>query len=261
MFRLLEPTAGAVYFDGCNLLSLSPSRLRRKRREFQIVFQEPYASFDPRMTIRQILTEPYVAHGLGTPAERDSRVLELIDSVALDRAFLDRQPGSLSGGQQQRVAIARALALNPRLLLADEPVSALDASVQAQILNLLADLQKRLSLTIILISHELPVVHYLCTRVAVMYFGRVVEEAPTELFFRQAKHPYSRALLANIPRIDLSKGKGKRPLTGEIPSPTNPPAGCSFHPRCPEVHERCRREVPELENCDRENRVACFLYT
>jgi oligopeptide/dipeptide ABC transporter ATP-binding protein len=251
--RLLEPTAGFIFFEGTDLMILSPAELRRKRREFQIIFQDPFASLDPRMTIRQILAEPR--------RDREAWIEDLLDSVALDPSLSDRRPALLSGGQQQRVAIARALALKPRLLIADEPVSALDASVQAQILNLLADLQRRLDLALMLISHSLPVVHYLCDRVAVMYLGRIVEEARADTFFREPKHPYSRALLESMPRMDLTQMREKPSLPGEIPSPVNPPPGCAFHPRCSQAWDRCQREVPELEVIEEKNKVACFLYT
>jgi len=200
--RLLEPTAGSILFNGVDLLSLNPSALRRKRREFQIIFQDAAASLDPRMTLRETLLEPFEVQGVATLPERESRVRELLEAVSLDPALLDRLPGSLSGGQQQRVAIARALALKPRLLIADEPVSALDASVQAQILNLLLKLQNRFGLTLILISHSLTVIHYLSTTVAVMYLGRIVEEGPTGQFFTYPRHPYSQLLLQSMPVLD-----------------------------------------------------------
>lgn len=259
--RLLEPTSGSVYFDGVDLSLLPASELRSKRREFQIIFQDPFGALDPRMRIRQILEEPFEVHGLGTRRERSAWIADLLDSVALDPSLADRLPVALSGGQQQRVAIARALALKPRLLIADEPVSALDASVQAQILNLLADLQRRLGLALILISHSLPVVHYLCERVAVMYLGRIVEESGAEAFFREPKHPYSRALMASMPTMDLSLPKAKLSLPGEPPSPVDPPPGCAFHPRCPQAWDRCQLQVPQLEVVEEKNKAACFLYT
>jgi oligopeptide/dipeptide ABC transporter ATP-binding protein len=259
--RLLEPTSGSVYFDGEDLSQLSPPELRRRRREFQIIFQDSAGALDPRMTIGQILEEPYEVHGLGTHRERQSWISQLMQSVALDESFARSLPGSLSGGQQQRVAIARALALKPRLLIADEPVSALDASVQAQILNLLADVQRRFDLALILVSHSLPVVRYLCERVAVMYLGSIVEESRAEDFFREPNHPYSRALLASMPRLDLTQPGGKPSLPGEPPSPVDPPPGCAFHPRCAEAMDRCRAEAPRLEMTEEKNKVACFLYT
>ncbi len=258
--RLLAPTAGEVLFDGCDLGSLSPAELRRKRREFQMIFQDPQGSLNPRQTVRQILSEPYEAHGLGSAAERDTWIGELLSLVALDRSLSSRRPAELSGGQQQRVVIARALALKPRLLIADEPVSSLDASVQAQILNLLADLRKSLRLTLVLISHSLPVVRYLCSRVVVMYLGRIVEDAPAAEFFARPSHPYSRALMTRVP-LPARPGDGTPPLPGEIPSPLSPPGGCAFHPRCESAVERCARERPELLRTEKNRRVACFLYS
>src|SRR5687767_15136976 len=199
VLRLLEPSSGSIEFDGADLHSLPPADLRRKRREFQMVFQDPLASLDPLMTVRQILQEPFQAQDMGTRRERAVWVEELLDLAELDPALANRRPAHLSGGQQQRVGIARALALKPRLLVADEPVSALDASVQVKILNLLADLQKRYQLTLFLISHSLPVVRYLATRLAVMRAGRIVEESPADSFFAGPKHPYSRALLESTP--------------------------------------------------------------
>jgi|SRR6266540_4014052 len=259
--RLLEPTAGSILFNGVDLLSLNPSALRLKRREFQIIFQDAAASLDPRMTLHETLLEPFEVQGLATPPERESRIRELLEAVSLDPTFLDRLPGSLSGGQQQRVAIARALALKPRLLIADEPVSALDASVQAQILNLLRELQKRFGLTLILISHSLTVIQYLSTRVAVMYLGRVVEEGPTAEFFGCPRHPYSQLLLQSMPVLDPSARREKTSIGGEIPTPAAPPAGCHFHPRCPRVMSECRRTYPGLVSWGQDTRVACFLYT
>jgi len=259
--RLLEPTSGTIEFDGQDLRRLAPSALRRKRREFQFVFQDALASLNPRMTVREILLEPYQAHVLGRREERKEWVSGLLRAVALDDGLADRHPGDLSGGQQQRVGLARALALRPRLLIADEPVSSLDASVQAQILNLLADLQKSFGLTLILISHSLAVVHYLCTRVVVMYLGRIVEDAPAEVFFDRPRHPYSRLLLATSPGLAPGQSVPSVTPAGEIPSPSSPPPGCPFHPRCPQVLERCRSLRPQLAAEENRARVACFLYT
>lgn len=258
--RLQEPVAGSISFDGCDLLRLPPAELRRRRREFQIVFQDALASLDPRMTVSEILAEPFEVHGLESGSARDDRVLELLVAVALDSGILDRQPAELSGGQQQRVAIARALALKPKLLVADEPVSALDASVQAQILNLFGSLRQRFGLTLILISHSLPVIQYLATRVAVMYLGRIVEEAPADEFFRAPRHPYSRALLDSVPTMDSEQDRTTPALSGEAPSPASPPPGCAFHPRCPRAFARCAEETPALRP-GQSGKVACFLYT
>jgi oligopeptide/dipeptide ABC transporter ATP-binding protein len=225
-----------------------------------MVFQDALGSLDPRMSVEQVLDEPLQVHGLGSRTERRERIRELLQAVSLDNSLLSRRPASLSGGQRQRVGIARALALKPKLLVADEPVSALDASVQAQILNLLLDLQERFTLTLLLISHSLAVVHSMCTRVVVMYLGRVVEEAEAEAFFNGPRHPYSSLLLASAPSMAAGAAAGA-PGGGEIPSPANRPPGCAFHPRCPRAAERCRGRVPELVEISQGNKVACFLYS
>jgi oligopeptide/dipeptide ABC transporter ATP-binding protein len=258
--RLLEPTAGAVYFDDRNLLGLTPAELRLRRREFQMVFQDTLASLDPHLSVGQILSEPFAAHRMGTRSERESWVRALMEAAALEAGLINRRPAQLSGGQQQRVVIARALALRPRLLIADEPVSALDASVQAQILNLLAGMRRQYGPAMILISHSLPVVHYLCSRVAVMYLGRLVEVSSAEVFFSRPRHPYSQALLRSMPTLD-SALEGRRPgLQGEVASPAHAPSGCRFHPRCPEAFGLCRTRTPELKTIEGQNQVACFLY-
>jgi oligopeptide/dipeptide ABC transporter ATP-binding protein len=257
--RLQEPAAGSVFFDGVDLLRLSAAELRTRRCEFQIIFQDPLASMNPRMTVGEILGEPFVIHGRLDARGRRERIPQMLREVALDDSLIPRHPGELSGGQQQRVAIARALALKPRLLIADEPVSALDASVQAQILSLLADLRQRLGLTLILISHSLPVVRYLCTRVAVMYLGRIVEEAPADEFFSAPRHPYSRALIDSIPVISMESRGARTVLAGDVPSPAAPPPGCPFHPRCPRAFGRCRTEIPILQSGP-SSKIACFLF-
>ncbi len=257
--RLLEPEAGSILFEGTDLSRLSGPELRKIRRNFQMIFQDPAASLDPRLTVAAAIAEPLEAHRLGTRRERGLRVAELMESVALDPGLADRRPAMLSGGQQQRVVIARALALRPRLLIADEPVSALDASVQVQILNLLADLQRRLGIALMMISHSLAVVHYMCSHIRVMYLGKIVEESAAEPFFRGPQHPYSRLLLACMPVHPGSEFAVLAPR-GDIPSPANPPRGCSFHPRCDHAMERCRAECPELIDLGAGRRVACFLY-
>jgi len=258
--RLLEPDSGSILFEGTDLSRLPASELRQRRRSFQMIFQDPLGSLDPRMTVESAIAEPLEVHRLGDRRERDLRVAELMASVSLDPALSGRRPHLLSGGQQQRVVIARALAFRPRLLIADEPVSALDASVQAQILNLLLDLQQRLGLTLMLISHSLAVIHYMCSHVRVMYLGKIVEESPVERFFRGPEHPYSQMLLESMPGRLGSEFIAGMPGDGDIPSPANPPAGCSFHPRCARAMERCRRQCPELIERPDSQRVACFLY-
>jgi oligopeptide/dipeptide ABC transporter ATP-binding protein len=260
VLRLIAPDEGSVFFDGCDLLRLPPAELRARRREFQLIFQDAFASLDPRMTVREIMAEPFEIHGLLDRSGRERRALELLRSVGLDGGLLPRRPAELSGGQQQRVAIARALALQPRLLVADEPVTALDPSVQAQVLNLLAELRKPFALTLILISHSLPMIRYLCTRVCVMYLGRIVEEAPADEFFRAPRHPYSQALLESTPAMEQDGGRKKTILPGDVPSPISPPRGCPFHPRCARAMAECRVEPPRLKACEN-SKVACFLYT
>jgi oligopeptide/dipeptide ABC transporter ATP-binding protein len=255
---LQQPAAGSVCFDGCDLSRIPAAELRQRRREFQMIFQDSFASLDPRMTIGEILAEPFIIHRLATQRTCRDKVMGLLADVALDRSLVTRYPNELSGGQQQRVAIARALALQPRLLVADEPVSALDASVQAQILNLLADIRKRYGLALILISHSLPVVQYLCSRIVVMYLGRIVEEAQSEEFFLRPGHPYSQALLDSMPIMRMGSAKSKPALMGDLPSPAAPPPGCAFHPRCPKASARCMKEIPKLEAIQNK-KVACFF--
>lgn len=258
--RLLEPSSGSIYFDGHNLDSLSHAALRAKRREFQMVFQDPYASLNPAMTVEELILEPLRIHKIGTRETQTQHLRELLDAVSLSELLVKRRPLELSGGQQQRVGIARALALKPRLLIADEPVSSLDASVQAQILNLLADLKRKYELTLILISHSLCVIHYLCTRISVMYRGRIVEEAPAAAFFKQPRHPYSKLLLDTMLILDSSQRNGTHLAGPPVAFSLNAPLGCSFHPRCPRALELCRAEIPCLKEVAPGEKVACFLY-
>jgi len=260
VLRLIEPTGGAVLFEGEDLARLPPAALRRRRRQMQIVFQDPYASLDPRMTVAEIVAEPLAIHGEGTRAERRARALALIERVGLRPEHAGRYPHEFSGGQRQRIGIARALALAPRLVVCDEPVSALDVSVQAQIINLLQDLQAELGLSYLFVAHDLGVVRTISTRVAVMYLGRIVELAETATLFDRPRHPYTLALLAAVPRAKPG-APPPRPLAGEVPSPIDPPAGCHFHPRCPHAVERCRVEAPALRTLDSGHSVACHLAT
>ncbi len=260
LLKLLDPTSGSVRFEGRDLAGLGRGQLRELRRRMQIVFQDPYASLNPRMRVGRIIGEGIEVHRLANGAEARQKVLALMERVGLDADAYDRYPHEFSGGQRQRVGIARALAVGPRFIVADEPVSALDVSIQAQILNLLTELQKELNLTYAFISHDLRVVEHISHRVAVMYLGRIVEEAPASLIYGAAKHPYTQALLSAVPRIAGTNSKASRiVLSGDVPSPIAPPPGCPFHPRCPVAEERCRREVPELSKREPEHRVACHL--
>lgn len=257
LIRLYEPTAGEIAFEGKNFLQESGSSLRALRKDIQMIFQDPYASLDPRMTVGQIIGQPFDIHRTLAGAEKEKRVKELLEKVGLRASHINRYPHEFSGGQRQRICIARAIALNPKLIICDEPVSALDVSIQAQILNLLQDLQKDLGLTYIFISHDLSVIEHFCDRVAVMYLGRIVEIATREELFKNPKHPYTQALLAAIPQMGAGKKKMKKSLAGEVPSPISPPSGCAFHPRCPHVSDVCRQKTPVLQGPDNQ-KTACF---
>jgi oligopeptide/dipeptide ABC transporter ATP-binding protein len=257
LLRLEEPTAGRVRFDGEDLGGFDPARLKRFRREAQIVYQDPYSSLNPRRTIGDLIAEPLDIHRVGAPAERRERVAWLLKVVGLLPEHGRRYPHEFSGGQRQRIVIARALALNPRLLLADEPVSALDVSIQAQVVNLLKELQARFQLTYVFISHDLGLVEYICDRVAVMYLGRLVELAPKPELYREPLHPYTQALLSAAPVPDPKARRNRILLAGDVPSPVNPPAGCSFHPRCRERREICSRHLPEFRELAPGRFVAC----
>jgi len=265
LIRLYEPSSGQVRFNGENWLGLTGEELRKKRQNMQMIFQDPYSSLDPRMTVGQILSEPFQIHGILGAEERKIRVRQLLEIVGLRASHMNRYPHEFSGGQKQRICIARALALEPKLIIADEPVSALDVSIQAQILNLMKDLQEKFKLTYVFISHDLSVIEHLCDRVAVMYLGKIVEIAPREQLFANPRHPYTQALIAAIPRIGEGKKQMKRSLTGEVPSPINPPSGCPFHPRCSQAQAQCSVTIPQLETLKAGNSVgdshqmACFL--
>jgi len=259
ILQLDRPTQGSVLFDGRDLTRMSDSDLRPLRRRMQVVFQDPYSSLNPRMTIGQIIDEPIRVHGMvNNGRERQDRVAELLMVVGLNPLMADRYPHELSGGQRQRVGIARALALEPKFIVCDEPISALDVSIQAQIINLLEELQERFSLTYLFIAHDLSVVRHISDRIAVMYLGKIVEMAPKADFARPL-HPYTRALVEAIPVADPETKRKRILLSGEVPSPISPPSGCSFHPRCPYAEARCRTEEPELKEWRPGHQAACHL--
>jgi oligopeptide/dipeptide ABC transporter ATP-binding protein len=261
ILRLVDRTSGEVHFDGQDLFALDPAALRRMRRRMQIVFQDPDGSLDPRQSIGRAVREGIEVHRLARGAEADRRVEALLEEVGLPAGAAARYPHEFSGGQRQRAAIARALAVEPEFLVCDEPVSALDVSVQAQVLNLLADLQARRGLCYLFISHDLAVIRHIAPRVAVMYLGRIVEQGPTDRIYRQPLHPYTQALLTAVPVPDPGKGRRRIVLAGDPPSPVNPPPGCPFHPRCqhPGKDDTCRTLRPELRELDAGHAVACHL--
>ncbi|HST19998.1 MAG TPA: dipeptide ABC transporter ATP-binding protein [Blastocatellia bacterium] len=259
MLRLIEPTSGEVWFDGQDLLSLDSKELRGLRREMQIIFQDPYSSLNPRMQVGEIIAEPLVIHRVGNRNKRRDRVAELLGLVGLKPEHAYRYPHEFSGGQRQRIGIARALALNPKFIVCDEPVSALDVSVQAQVVNLLQDLQERLGLTYLFISHGLSVVEHISTRVGIMYLGKLVEVASSEEIFHNPLHPYTKALLSAIPVPDPDAHRERLPLTGEIPTAISPPSGCRFRTRCPMVEPRCAENEPQLVEVSPGHFVACMV--
>jgi oligopeptide/dipeptide ABC transporter ATP-binding protein len=246
VLRLIEPTAGEIRFDGADITRLPRRRLRPLRRQMQIVFQDPFSSLNPRLSVGSMLSEPLAIHGIARGARARERVAELLELVGLSPDHARRYPHEFSGGQRQRLGLARALAVEPRLIVADEPVSALDVSVRAQVLNLLLDLQRRLGLTYLFVAHDLAVVEHVSDRVAVMYLGRIVEVADAPALYAAPRHPYTVALLSAIPVADPDRPRGRVVLQGDVPSPVRPPAGCHFHPRCPMARERCRRDDPAL---------------
>jgi peptide/nickel transport system ATP-binding protein len=259
LLRLIDPTAGSIRFEGQELTGLSQRELRPLRRRMQLIFQDPYASLNPRMTVRDIIGEPFAIHGLARGREREEKVLALLELMGLPREAMESYPHEFSGGQRQRIGIARSIAMRPDLVIADEPISALDVSIQAQIVNLLVDLQRELKLTYVFIAHDLKIVEYISTRVAVMYLGKIVELADAADLYRLPRHPYTQALLSAVPVPDPDHKKARIILQGDVPSPLAPPPGCAFHPRCPHAFERCRRETPPLYDLGNGHTAACFL--
>jgi len=263
IIRLYEPTSGEIIFKGKNIAHMNENELRRSiRRDIQMVFQDPYASLNPRKTLKSIISEPMITHQMYSQRERKEKLEDLLEKVGLNPLFLTRYPHEFSGGQRQRIGIARALAVNPDLIIADEPVSALDVSIQAQIINLMKDLQEELGLTYIFISHDLSVIRHISDRVSVMYLGKIMEFAGKSDLFDQPLHPYTQALLSAVP---VPKKKGIKPrdriiLKGDLPSPANPPAGCVFHTRCPAATQICSELIPDYKEIKKDHFVACHLY-
>jgi len=262
LLRLMPPTSGSIRFQGEEIADASRTRLKELRRDMQMIFQDPYSSLNPRKTIGTIIGEPYIIHGMHTgEGERKKQVQELMDLVGLNPEHFNRYPHEFSGGQRQRIGVARALALKPKLIVADEPVSALDVSIQAQILNLLRELQRELGLTLVFIAHDLSVVRHMCDRVAVMYLGRIVEMATSEQLYAHPRMPYTGALMSAVPVADprLAAEKKRQVLAGDVPSPTNPPKACRFHTRCWKAQEICRQDDPPLEAKEGGNIAACHF--
>jgi oligopeptide/dipeptide ABC transporter ATP-binding protein len=260
LLRLYRPTMGQILFEGRNLAQFTRGKLQAVRRNIQMIFQDPFESLNARQTVGAIIEEPFIIHGLGDSDTRQAQVGKLLERVGLPRESLNRFPHEFSGGQRQRIGIARAIALNPKLVVCDEPVSALDVSIQSQIINLLLDLQRRMGLSFLFIAHDLAVVKHVSDRIAVMYLGKIVESAPAEELYEHPCHPYTRALMAAIPIPDPLRRSDAVPLIGEVPSPLKPPPGCRFHPRCPHVQARCRLEEPRLVDEKKAgHKVACHL--
>ena len=259
LLRLYQPSGGNILFEGEDIAQLKGANLKAFRRKTQMIFQDPSSCLNPRRRVEDILMEPFVIHHLLTPQQRKDKVRQLCDVVGLSQSYLGRYPHEMSGGQKQRVGIARAIALEPALIVCDEPVSALDVSIQAQVINLLQDLQSQLGLAYLFISHNLSVVEHICQRIGVMYLGKLVELAPAKEIYANPMHPYTQALISAIPTIGQEK-KEQEVLTGDLPSPTNPPAGCHFHTRCPKAFARCQKEVPLFQEIAPGHCVACHLY-
>lgn len=260
LIRLQQPTDGHIYLNGTDIAGLKGAQLKEMRKEAQIIFQDPSACLNPRRTIKQILMEPFEIHNLKDKIDVDAKIMELLQLVGLDSYHLSRYPHELSGGQKQRIGIARALALEPQIIICDEAVSALDVSVQAQVLNLLQELKEKLGLTYFFISHNLNVVYQVSDRVGVMYLGKMVEIANYDQLYEKRYHPYTEALLSAIPQVDQEEQKERIHLEGEVPSPYDPPSGCHFHTRCPKACDKCRQTAPELKEVAPGHYVACHLY-
>lgn len=261
VLRLEEATEGTVVFDGADIMRLSRAEMRRIRSRMQIIFQDPYASLNPRERVRTVIGHALALHDIGPPEARADRAVELMEQVGLSSALLDRFPHEFSGGQRQRIGIARALAVNPDFIVADEPVSALDVSVQAQVINLLSDLKDRLDLTMLFIAHDLAVVEHVCDRVAVMYLGKIMEIAPADTLYREPNHPYTEALLSAVPTPEPGRRRKRISLSGDIPSPIDPPSGCVFRTRCPRAESICAEQAPELKPVGPDHLSACHLTT
>ena len=260
ILRLEEPTSGEIYFEGQSILNYDKKKMQALRKKMQIIFQDPFSSLNPRKTVAHIIGEPLLVHGMHSRTKRDERVLELLTVVGLRKEHMRRYPHQFSGGQRQRIGVARALALNPKLIVCDEAVSALDVSIQAQVINLLKDLQNDFGLTYLFISHDLSVVEHVSDRVAVMYLGKIVEFAPSKALYQKPLHPYTQALLSAVPVPDPALKRNARIiLKGDVPSPIDPPPGCSFHPRCLYAKDICSRSDPELKEIDNDHFAACFF--
>jgi len=259
ILRLIEPTGGQIFLEGQNICDLRPQEMRSLRKEIQIIFQDPFASLNPRTRVSQIVGQSLEVHGIASGGEKDRIVASLLEKVGLDPADMNRYPHAFSGGQRQRIGIARALALQPKVVIGDEPVSALDVSIRAQVLNLLESLKKEFDLSLMIISHDLSVIQYISDRVGVMYLGKIVEMAESADLYAEAFHPYSRALLSAAPVPDPDRRREKILLEGDVPSPINPPPGCHFHTRCPECRAICRSEEPEMREMKPGHFVACHV--
>jgi oligopeptide transport system ATP-binding protein len=261
ILRLIDPTSGSIFFDGIDITSITRKQLAPLRREMQIIFQDPYGSLNPRMTVGDIIGEGLEVHHIARGKEKEKRIMELMEVVGLAPAYIRRYPHEFSGGQRQRIGIARALAVNPKFIVCDEPVSALDVSIQSQIINLLKDLQRQFELTYLFIAHDLSVVKHMSDKIAVMYLAKIVEYASAEELFSDPKHPYTLALMSAIPIPDPEVKKQRIVLQGDLPSPSNPPKGCRFNTRCPKVMPICREKEPPLKDVGKEHLVACHLWS